>query len=57
MAGGRYRLSGDIGGAFWLVANLCRFEPGELDDYVPGIQRLSDNEPLWTPAQLPLVSS
>lgn len=44
--GGRYKLSGDVGGAFWVVANLCRFKPGELDPYVLGLQRLSDEEPL-----------
>lgn len=39
---GRYKLGGVPGGAFWHVINLCRFEPGELDDLIPGL-RLADN--------------
>jgi WD40 repeat protein len=39
---GRYKLGGVPGGAFWHVVNLCRFEPGELDDLIPGL-RLADN--------------
>ncbi|MDC3981473.1 pentapeptide repeat-containing protein [Polyangium jinanense] len=31
---GRYKLGGDIGGSFWHVAGLCRFEPGEIDPYL-----------------------
>jgi hypothetical protein len=27
---GRYRSKGALGGAFWHVINLCRFEPGKL---------------------------
>ncbi|MCP4697050.1 MAG: NACHT domain-containing protein [Gammaproteobacteria bacterium] len=43
---GRYKYGGDIAGHFWHVAGLRRFEPGELDDYVPGL-RLSQDEPLY----------
>jgi hypothetical protein len=50
---GRYKLAGDIAGAFWFVAGLCRFEPGELDPYVPGIQRIPDDEPLIPPPRSP----
>ena len=37
----------------WHVINLCRFEPGELDDLIPGL-RLPDNAsfldlPPWKP--------
>lgn len=44
---GRYKMSGDIAGAFWHVAGLARYEPGELDTYVPGL-RIPDDEPLFT---------
>jgi WD40 repeat protein len=40
---GRYKLSGDPAGKFWHVVGLCRFEPGELDPYVPDIRRLDDD--------------
>lgn len=38
---------------FWHVINLCRFEAGELDDWIPGL-RLPDDAsffdlPPWTP--------
>ncbi|WP_437538324.1 pentapeptide repeat-containing protein [Sorangium sp. So ce726] len=42
---GRYKLGGNIAGGFWHAANLCRFEPGELDALVPGL-RVPDDEPL-----------
>ncbi|XXY49514.1 pentapeptide repeat-containing protein [Sorangium sp. So ce269] len=47
---GRYKLGGNIAGGFWHAANLCRFEPGELDALVPGL-RIPDDEPLlpWRP--------
>lgn len=31
---GRYKYGGNITGSFWHVAGLCRFEPGELDEYL-----------------------
>ncbi len=34
-----YKLQGDAHGRFWWVAKLCRFEPGELDSFVPGLTR------------------
>ncbi|WP_437962676.1 pentapeptide repeat-containing protein (plasmid) [Sorangium sp. So ce119] len=43
---GRYRFGGDIAGSFWHVIGLCRFEPGELDPYLPRPLRLPDGEPL-----------
>jgi hypothetical protein len=43
---GSYKLSGDPGGAFWWAMKLCRFAPGELDDYVPQVRRLSADTPI-----------
>ncbi|XYH99903.1 WD40 repeat domain-containing protein [Sorangium sp. So ce1128] len=43
---GRYRFGGDIAGSFWHVIGLCRFEPGELDPYLPTPLRIPDGEPL-----------
>jgi WD40 repeat protein len=42
---GRYKLGGDIAGSFWHVIGLCRFEPGELDPYLPHL-RVPDDTPL-----------
>ncbi|HEX7185161.1 MAG TPA: TIR-like protein FxsC [Thermoanaerobaculia bacterium] len=39
---GRYKIGGVPAGGFWHVIGLCRFEPGELDPYVPGL-RLPDD--------------
>jgi WD40 repeat protein len=38
---GGYKLVGAAAGAFWHVAGLCRFEPGELDRYLPSPRRLA----------------
>jgi WD40 repeat protein/nucleoside phosphorylase len=43
---GRYKLGGDIAGSFWHVIGLCRFEPGELDPYIPEL-RVSDDASLF----------
>jgi hypothetical protein len=43
---GRYKLHGSPAGRFWWAMKLCRFEPGELDPYVPGIRRVPLDEPL-----------
>ena len=51
---GRYRLGGETAGAFWHSIGLCRFEPGELDPYLPQPLRVPDGEPL---VQLGEVSS
>lgn len=40
---GCYKLGGDISGGFWHVIGLCRFEPGELDPYLPTPLRLPDD--------------
>jgi WD40 repeat protein/3',5'-cyclic AMP phosphodiesterase CpdA len=40
---GRYKVSGDIGGALWHTIGLCRFELGELDPYMKKSLRLPDD--------------
>jgi WD40 repeat protein len=50
---GRYKFGGVPAGGFWHAANLCRFEIGELDAWVPGL-RLADDAsffdlPSWKP--------
>jgi WD40 repeat protein len=42
---GRYKIGGDIAGSFWHVIGLCRFEPGELDPYLPESLRIPDDMP------------
>ncbi len=42
---GRYKLGGLPAGGFWHTIALCRFEPGELDPWVPGL-RMEDEEGL-----------
>jgi WD40 repeat protein len=49
---GRYRVHGDVGGQFWHVIGLHRYEVGELDALIPGL-RLADDEPLWDPRPMP----
>ena len=41
---GGYKFDGDLLGELWWAIKLCRFEPGELDPYVPGLRRLSAEE-------------
>ena len=45
---GRYKLGGDIAGSFWHVIGLCRFEPGELDPYLPAL-RIPDDASFLSP--------
>jgi WD40 repeat protein len=46
---GRYKVSGATVGAVWFAINLCRFELGELDAFLPGrIVRVDEDAPLWT---------
>lgn len=42
---GRYKLEGNVGGQFWNVINMCRFETGELDSYLPEIRQLALETP------------
>ncbi len=39
---GRYKLGGDVGNNFWHVINLCRFAPGELDEFIPNLRMPMD---------------
>ena len=32
---GRYKFGGNLEGSFWHVVGLCRFEPGEIDAFLP----------------------
>ncbi len=41
-----YKLDGDPDDRLWWAIKLCRFEPGELDPYVPGIVRLAAEAPI-----------
>ncbi len=43
---GTYKLDGDPGDVLWWAVKLCRFDPGELDDHVPGLERRPDDYPL-----------
>jgi WD40 repeat protein/3',5'-cyclic AMP phosphodiesterase CpdA len=45
---GSYKVSGDAGDMLWWAIKLRRFVPGELDAYVPDIQRRDLHEPLAT---------
>jgi uncharacterized protein YjbI with pentapeptide repeats len=51
---GHYKLGGDTAGAFWHQIGECRFEPGELDPFLPSPLRVPDDEPLF---QLPEPSA
>src|SRR5262249_30257958 len=45
---GRYKVSGSVAGAVWFAINLCRFELGELDEFLPGRPaRLEEDAPMW----------
>jgi WD40 repeat protein len=41
---GRYKSGGAATGEFWHTVGLCRFEPGELDPYLPEVRRLPTDE-------------
>ncbi|MVU79607.1 TIR domain-containing protein [Nocardia sp. ET3-3] len=43
---GRYKTEGLTAGQFWHVIGMCRFEPGELDPYLPQICQVELDEPL-----------
>lgn len=41
---GRYKLGGSVAGAVWFAINICRFELGELDEFLPGkLIRVEEN--------------
>ena len=48
---GRYKIGGDLAGGFWHVVGLCRFEPGELDPYLPEPLRLPDDASFLPPVK------
>lgn len=43
---GAFKSGGDLAGAFWHSIGLCRFEPGELDSYLPQPLSVPDDQPL-----------
>ncbi|WP_305038906.1 TIR domain-containing protein [Frankia sp. ArI3] len=49
LAGDAYKLVGEPDGAFWWIIKNVRFEPGDLDRYVPAIHRLLPDAPLPLP--------
>ncbi|WP_437923811.1 pentapeptide repeat-containing protein [Sorangium sp. So ce291] len=54
---GRYKLGGDMAGAFWHEIRGCRFEPGELDPFLPVALRIPHGAPLFERSSPPPVSS
>jgi len=42
---GRYKFGGNLEGAFWHIAGLCRFEAGEIDAFLPHL-RVADDAPM-----------
>ncbi len=44
---GRYKLGGEVAGAFWHTLGTCRFEPGELDPWLASPLRVPDGDPLF----------
>jgi WD40 repeat protein len=43
---GSYKLEGDVSGGLSWAVKLCRFEPGELDPYLPHLRRLPPEAPI-----------
>lgn len=37
---GSYKLQGNTAGEFWHVVSTCRFEPGDMDVYLPAVHQL-----------------
>ena len=50
---GRYKLEGEVTGQFWYVVGMWRFEPGELDAYLPGIGQIPLDAEFSPPGILP----
>jgi WD40 repeat protein len=44
---GRYKYLGNLAGGFWYAIGLCRFEPGELDEFLPSICAIPLEEPFY----------
>ncbi|MCT9930561.1 TIR domain-containing protein [Planotetraspora sp. A-T 1434] len=47
---GLYKVEGDVAGQFWYVIGMCRFDLGELDEYLPEVRRLALDEPFTPPS-------
>ncbi|WP_416906382.1 pentapeptide repeat-containing protein [Micromonospora echinospora] len=43
----RYVLAGQPHGEYWYAIGMCRFEPGELDPYVPALRPVPAGGRLW----------
>ncbi|GIF03716.1 hypothetical protein Asi03nite_12540 [Actinoplanes siamensis] len=43
----RYVLRGRVADEYWYAIGMCRFEPGELDPYVPDLKPVPAGERLW----------
>ncbi|MGW4966231.1 NACHT N-terminal helical domain 7-containing protein [Nonomuraea sp. NPDC004186] len=43
---GRYKQMGEVAGQFWFVVGMRRFEPGELDPYLPSVRQVPLDHPL-----------
>jgi WD40 repeat protein len=61
LADGRYRVD-DPGDDIWWAIKLCRFNPGELDPYVPGLRPIAVGEAIFprigrADPQLPVLNS
>ncbi|MCP4701322.1 MAG: NACHT domain-containing protein [Gammaproteobacteria bacterium] len=41
---GRYKFGGEVGGSFWHMAGLCRYEAGEIDQWLEKPLRLAEGE-------------
>lgn len=44
---GTYKLAGDASDTLWWSIKLCRFAPGELDPFIPGLTRVPHDFPIW----------
>ncbi|WP_131742865.1 NACHT and WD40 repeat domain-containing protein, partial [Actinomadura roseirufa] len=42
---GRYKWEGDATAEFWYSVGMCRFEPGELDAYLPEVRQIPMEAP------------
>lgn len=44
-AAGRYKIGGSAQGSFWHAIDGCRFEPGELDNYLAEVEQVGEDVP------------
>lgn len=45
--GGRYKTQGVVTDQFWHIVGMARFEPGELDPYLPDLSQIEADAPLF----------